>query len=283
MEQERCGESPGSEALQIFKAHTDNLEYLLEAIVRETGAAAETGKRTVSMMDPKFATAMDLLKTLPDGTDPNRTVVIAQLSTSINEFLKPSETFIALVLANAQTHRFLFDWMLAMMVTFAEAYLENALLLLTTARPELMATNDKLVSGDDVLKQIQGALPAEKRWQALMEMMRQRWAKQFLRAKPKDWITRLEKFGAPKYRKDLAAKMTTTWRRRHEIVHAPPPIRSVEVAGLSPAAVARFVQSRREFEGALVVIFDFVQATDAFIVDVLNAHPSTVTGRQHRP
>lgn len=290
MEQERCSESPGSEALQIFKAHTDNLEYLLEAIVRETGAAAETGERTVSMMEPKFATAMNLLKTLPDGTDPNRTLVIAQLSTSIDELAEFSKTFVALVLANAQTHSFLLDWMLAMMVTFAEAYLENALLLLTTARLEWMATKEKVVSGDDVLKQIQGALPAETRWQALMEIMRQRWANKFLeKGTPGVWISRLEnlarleKLGAPKYRKNLGAKMNTIWKRRHEIVHAPPAARSDEVAGLSPASAARFVQSKREFRDALVLIFDFVQATDAFVVDFLNAHPSTVTGRQGRP
>ena len=111
-----------------------------------------------------------------------------------------------MIQANAHSHFFLFDWMLVMMLTFAEAYLENALLLLVTARPEWMATREKMVSGEVVSKV--ETLEPEKQWRGFMAIMRGRWAKQFLRDTPHDWIKRLMKMGVGQYRASLTAEMT---------------------------------------------------------------------------
>jgi hypothetical protein len=108
--------------------------------------------------------------------------------------------------------------------------------------------------------------------------MRQRWTKRFLRGKPGEWISRLEKFGA-KYRAGLAGEMKTVWDRRHAIVHAPPAARSDHVTGLSKSAVARYVQSKTGFKDAISVIFSFVESTDAFVVGVINAKRSSCETR----
>jgi hypothetical protein len=170
--------------------------------------------------------------------------------------------------ANMRVHPYLFDWMLAMMVTFAEAYLESVLLLLAAAKPGLMATKEMVISGNDVLN-IEVDLTAEERWQELMEMMRQRWTIQFLREKPTQWITRLQNFGARKYRAGLAEEMKTIWNRRHAIVQARPAAQSDIVVGVNVAASARVVQSKGEFTNAADVIHTFVTATDAFVVGLL--------------
>jgi hypothetical protein len=274
MEQEGRNKSPGSEALQIFQTNSDNVMYLLRVISGDrkrlkdlTDAANRLTADTVAALAHTLAAFRNLKK-----GSPNFTRELAQSSSNLDAFssnldaLKGNIDEVCTTLqANVKVHPFLYDWVLVMMVTFAEAYLENALLLLITAYPEWMKTKDPVkLSGADVLAI--GATPdTEKRWQELMALLRKRWVKQFLRNSPEVWIKRLKKRGALGYRKDLAEKMKTVWVRRHAIVHAPPAAQSAQVTGLSGSAVSKLKQSLIEFSDAIRVIDSFVHTTDAFI------------------
>jgi hypothetical protein len=280
MEQEGRNKSPGSEALQIFQTNSDNVMYLLRVISGDserlkdlTDAANRLTADTVAAL----ADTIGAFRNLKKGS-PNFTLELAQGSSNLDAFSsnldalkKNIDKVCATLQANVKTHPFLYDWVLVMMVTFAEAYLENALLLLITAYPEWMKTKDPVkLSGADVLA-IEATPDTEKRWQELMALLRKRWVKQFLRDSPRDWIKRLRKRGVLGYREDLAEKMETVWDRRHVIVHAPPAAQSAQVTGLSGPTVATLVQSLTEFSDATSVIDSFVHTTDAFVVTLLNS------------
>jgi hypothetical protein len=253
MEQEARSESQGSEALQIFEAHSNNVRYLLRGMLRDVEQINDPIDRLHELIANTAGTVKNLKKGISESIEPNNGPALEHISTNQDVLNKHLDEIRAMVQANVQVHPFLFDWMLAMMVTLVEAYLENVLLILTTTHPEWMATNDKVVSGDDVLK-IEAALPTEKRWQGLIEILRQRWTARFLRGTPGEWISRLEKFGAPKYPADLGEKMTTIWHRRHTIVHASPAVRPDHVTGLSESPVTRYIQSKSAFKDATSVI-----------------------------
>lgn len=277
MEQEGRSESLGSEARQVFDTHSNNVLYLFCAILRDIDEINDPIHELEKITAVRRDTVTNLVDNLPDTTE-SIASALAHISISIDSSKKYVDEIAALLQANTRVHPFLFEWMLAMMVTFAEAYLEDALLLLTTAGPALMATKEVVVSGNDVLS-IDAELPAERRWQRLMEIMRQRWATQFLRGPQGQWLSRLEKFGVPEYRPGLAEEMATVWKRRHAIVHARPAAQSGHVSGSIDAAKARYSQSMNGFIGATRVISSFVTATDAFVVDYLDGRRSSGQGK----
>ena len=268
MEEERRCESSGTEARQIFDAHLDNVMYLLRLILRDIGQLDDRVDAAKEITERAAAAVRTLKRNLPGDQESNNALSLAEVSTDLDALHKHYDE----IGTSIRAHPFLYDWMLAMIVSFAEAYLEHVLLLLTTTHPAWMATKDRAVSGYDVLK-IDAELPTERRWQGLMEIMRQRWTQQFLRERPGTWISRLEKLGAPKYREGLAAEMTSIWNRRHAIVHTPPGPGSDHVTCLSGSDVTRFVQSKNDLKKAIEVIHSFVEATDAFAEGCLIVQP----------
>jgi hypothetical protein len=266
--EERRSESSGSEARRVFDAHSDNVMYLLRLILRDIGQLDDRVDAAEEITERAAAAVRTLRRNVPGGQESNNALSLAGVSTDLDALHKHYDE----IGTSIRAHPFLYDWMLAMMVSFAEAYLEHVLLLLTTTHPAWMATKDRAVSGYDVLK-IDAELPTERRWQGLMEIMRQRWTKEFLRERPGTWISRLEKLGAPKYREGLEAEMTSIWNRRHAVVHTPPGPGSDHVTGLSGSVVTRFVQSKNDLIKAIEVIHSFVDATDAFAEGCLIVQP----------
>jgi hypothetical protein len=261
------GGSPRTEARKIFEAQSDNIMYLLRAMLRDVEQLNAPIDSMQLVLEPTVTAVKSLRKNLPDAPESENSSALAQTSANIDAMHKAFDELTSMVRANMQVHPFLFDWMLAMMVTFAGAYLESVLLLLTEAKPEMMATKDKVITGDDIIG-IGASNPTEERWSKLIGIMGQRWATQFLREKPGQWIARLEKFGAPKYRAGLADEMKLIWDRRNAIVHAIPPALGSDPAG--PNDVARFVQSKSGFIKASEVIHTFVTSTDTFVVELLH-------------
>jgi hypothetical protein len=158
-----------------------------------------------------------------------------------------------------RTQPFLFDWMLVMSVTFAEAYLDGALQLLAAADESVMSGSQMLLTGDDILT-IDPTLTPEERWKLVLNVLRMRWATQFLREKPTQWISRLEKFGAPTYPPDLAPKLSDSWKARITIIHH----RSAEPAQ-APSPADRAQERKRVFLVSFGAICDFVDWTDLFV------------------
>jgi hypothetical protein len=120
--------------------------------------------------------------------------------------------------------------MIVMLVTFAEAYLEDVLYLLIS----------------DGLKT--SSLPQE-----VASEINKRWVKNLMREKPNAWIKQLERFGAIGYAPDLADKMQNIWNRRHKIAHTAEPEISQTI-------------SKKLVDAAIVVGKGFVEATEVFVV-----------------
>jgi hypothetical protein len=234
----------------------------MDAVLYQLRAISRDVKHLSSQIQGVTRKVSDISKSLPDSS--NVKDKIAQIRTAVGDIA-------AMQQANFQAHPFMYDWMLVMMVTFAEAYLQNVLVLLETSYPAWMGTKEKLVSGRDVLKS--EGLDPEKQWRALMTIIRQRWAEHFLRNPPTQWIARLEKFGATGYQAGLGEQMATIWNRRHAIVHSVEVIQT-QSDDLLRSGPSRFHQSQRFFEEALAVIWHFVQVTDAFVVHALATHAS---------
>ena len=132
--------------------------------------------------------------------------------------------------ALVKSRSFLYSWMIVMLVTFAEAYLEDALNLL-------------LASG---LSKASLPLP-------ISDEMKRKWVRDILRSgRPHLWIKKLEEFGVTGYSPALPEEMRAIWERRHHIAHSAEP----EVPNTIPY----------EFLDAAKVVANFVDTTDAFIV-----------------
>src|ERR1700691_5072768 len=80
------------------------------------------------------AQTADALRSLQKGS-PTFALELAHVSRSLTEQKKYIDEMTAILQANVKVHPFLLEWMLVMMVTFAEAYLESVLLILTAAYP----------------------------------------------------------------------------------------------------------------------------------------------------
>jgi hypothetical protein len=136
------------------------------------------------------------------------------------------DQFVALL----RSRSFLYSWMIVMLVTFAEAYLEDALNLL-------------LASG---LSKASLPLP-------ISDEMKRKWVRDIIRSgRPHQWIKKLEEFGVTGYSPALPEQMRAIWERRHHIAHSAEP------------EVRNTIQY--EFLDAAKVVANFVDTTDAFIV-----------------
>jgi hypothetical protein len=127
----------------------------------------------------------------------------------------------------SQSTTFLSGWMIVMLVTFAEAYLDDVL--------GLLITNG--FAGT--------TLPA-----SVSDEMKRKWVKEVLRGgSPHQWINKLTEFGVTGYASTLHDQLRDIWQRRHRIVH------SAEVPNMAMT----------EFTAAATVVNTFINTTDAFI------------------
>ena len=223
-----------SEPLLTFEKHLDTIIHLAKLM--------ESGKTYA--FNP-VNDAMDKLKGLVSA---GRQIPEA----NANDAFTGAMTALEEVRHYVELLTFLRDWMLVMIVAFAEAYLENILTLLVKRNPAWV---------DDLkLKVSYAELTASASLAGGMETISNRWQRSWvtniLRDKPPQWITRLEKLGAHGYRTGLPADMTSVWDKGHAIIH------SGETQSLSAS----------EFKKALNVIGSFVEPTDRFVVAFLAGH-----------
>ena len=157
--------------------------------------------------------------------------VTAYLAT-VEEAVKAALPAIDQVTTAITSGHFVYSWMTVMLVTFAEAYLEDALKLLMSQALSSSALHD------DVKVEIGN-----------------KWVKEALRSgRPHDWIKRLEKLGVSGYAPNQADKLLVVWQRRHTLVHTAEP----EI----PNTAAY------EFLAAVTLITDFIKATDAQLLTI---------------
>ena len=77
MEQEVRSESPGSEALQIFEAHSDNVGYLLRVIQRDVEQISDPADRMLELVAKSAGTLKNLNKGLSGSAQESDKVPIS--------------------------------------------------------------------------------------------------------------------------------------------------------------------------------------------------------------
>ena len=109
-------------------------------------------------------------------------------------------------------HEMLDQWEIAMLVTFAETYLQDALAYAAKRDASLMRESEQASTYDQIL--------TAKSTAGLAEVLRERWARAFVDdGGPSRWISRLERMGASGYGTDLAPTLEPLWGIRHCVVH----------------------------------------------------------------
>ncbi len=156
--------------------------------------------------------------------------VFRQHAEALADGLATVNQILAEVTALTNTREFLRAWMIVMLVTFAEAYLEDALSLLISTGFNRSFLPDPIA--DEITK---------------------KWIKNLIRGgNPHEWIKKLEKLGATGYEPDLSIKMQKIWARRHALAHtAEPEIKKT---------------ASQEFIDAVLVIKVFAEVTDTLVV-----------------
>jgi hypothetical protein len=265
---------PQTEPSQIFGWQMDNIMYLLRIILRDIEDTNKPIESLQKHLDATGGTLRNIKASLPTIGRSESSVQdaikdgLVELNTHSDRLEQGTNLATLQIAAFLRTHPFLYDWMLVMIVTFAEAYLEGALHLLARSNPGIMAVSTMLLTGADVMDIDPTPEPAQ-RWESLLQVMRHRWAVQLLREKPTQWISRLEKFGVPSYPKDLASRLTDVWKARNSVVHRRPSEFSPAPV-ISKAATERFMQSKARFIEATTAICDFIDRTDLFVARRMN-------------
>jgi hypothetical protein len=236
VDEQAPSESAKSEALQIFLKNFVNITCLARLMPPPHRQWTSVHDAVEGLMEFKGQ-----FTTMPLSDLESRTT---DLNAAVEEFTKVVELI-----------TFLNDWMLVMMVSFTEAYLEDVLIQLVGHNPEWMDDLKLKVSYAEVATA--SSLPEhmetiQRRWQEC-------WVNNILRKKPRHWIKILERLGANGYPAGLAEHMTTVWDCRHGIVH------SSATRHLSVTDIQKFVG----------VVFNFVGPTDRFVVNCLSGHPLT--------
>lgn len=164
MDEQAGRETPKSEALQGLEKNLGNIGRLLGLMTRSVGHIFAPSSEVIDKL-------MEATVRLRDNPDELRGVQSTLLDALRESALEESAHFLG----------FMSDWMLVMMVSFSEAYLEDVLILIVGRNPA---------------KKILGS------------------------GKPELWIKTLQRLGAKGYGTDLGADMKKLWRRRHNIVHS---------------------------------------------------------------
>jgi hypothetical protein len=225
--EETASTPTGSKPFIIFDANINRLTSLASTPYSQL---AETADRLRQQTEKSTSTAKEFGEALrvwrESGSNESDfqkylTPLLAEVTT-VNEIVTE---YVGLV----KTRQFLGTWMIVMLVTFAEAYLEDVLSLLIS---------DGLQTA---------SLPPD-----VAAEINKRWVKNLMREKPHAWIKQLERFGVTGYDPDLAEKMQTIWNRRHNIAHTAEP-------EISPTVSQELV------DAVIVVGKGFVEVTDAFV------------------
>jgi hypothetical protein len=144
------------------------------------------------------------------------------------------------------------EWVPVMLVTFAEAYLQDVLAYLAASDSSLMSKSEQSAIYADVL--------LAKSIEELAASLRERWARGIINdGGPRKWsktLPRIIGFSPDKYPDDLINKMELLWGVRHVVVHA---------AGF---ATRDFVQRHPDFG---VSVRERIKLTSPQIIEWINA------------
>ncbi len=217
--------SPPSTESEAFKIYAGNLHRLV-------GLVKSSPKYPIDDLANLNATLISVVSTLRrlNNSIEDKTVIDPQgFADAAASELRTVLPLSANAIEKLTSRFFLHSWMTVMLVTFAEAYLEDAL-------DVLMSTGLKAA-----------ALPID-----VSDEMKRKWIRDILRnGRPHEWVKQLKRLGVTGYDESLPDRMKVIWERRHQIIHA---------------AGSEFSSgSLQEFFEAVKVVNRFVDATDKLV------------------
>jgi len=218
----------GSQPYEVYKA---NFRRLMDLAQTQHSPIADIVNRVHQAAEHGCAVVPKLTKTISAAREgPYDSVAFLAEANALSAELAEANLEAAKLVDLLNTSRFLGRWMLVMLVTFAEAYLQDVLSLLVSDRLQRCSLPPAV--GND---------------------MTRKWLKDVLRSgSPHKWVKQMEKFGATEYSHDLANRMKKIWDRRHQIAHSAQP----EIDNTA----------MQEFINASMVVNEFVETTDRFVV-----------------
>ncbi len=108
--------------------------------------------------------------------------------------------------------QFAFEWYVVIIVTMAEAYLEDVLAAAAALDPKLMEKSEQRASYAEVID--------ARSLEHLADSLRHRWARNFIEdGGPSKWISRLNRMGLTPLTTDNVRKLEELWGLRHTVVH----------------------------------------------------------------
>lgn len=166
------------------------------------------------------------------------------------------------------------QWQVVMLVTYAEAYLQDVLEAAATVGPDLMAKSEQSASYCEVINAIS--------LEQLASELRQKWARSWLNnGGPNLWIKQLTKMGVCSYPADLATKLEYIWGIRHVVVHANG-LATPDFLRRHPSGAKvvgdRLLIKPEEFTSYVSAVSMFVQSTDRYFLrryPLLSNHSQT--------
>lgn len=220
------GESRKSKALLAFETNLDHVRFIIRLLARDI-------KTPQDMLSDVQKTINTMQAELPNLDLQGQKRFLEKIDLAIDS-IQPWEA----------GKEFLTRWMLVMIITFVEAYLEDFLVMLVQLNPSL-CSSEATPSLDDLSENCTV--------ESLRDEIYRRWAKGVL-GRPggrKKWIQRLENFGVRGYRDNIGEDMEKIWGRRHVIVHEPS---------------AQLSDDLDHLKKALDCLGHFVEITDLFLV-----------------
>jgi hypothetical protein len=209
--------TPEIKGSRPFEVYTNNITRL----VQMSTVSRSSLERQLEELRTSIATATDAMKSVSKASKD----VNSKLA-NIAEAVQSTVPVIDQMTTAITSRNFVYSWMTVMLVTFAEAYLEDVLRLLISQALSSSTLHDSVKS--EITK---------------------KWVKEALRGRPQDWIKQLDKFGIGGDASNQADKLAVVWQRRHTLVHTAEP----EI----PNTAAR------QFLDAVILVSSFIESVDA--------------------
>lgn len=217
----------------VFEAHCQQLINLANDTLAPLSSATRQAAESVPVINSNVAKLIARVSAVPIAERSQAQGKIDSITADLQQISKlmaPLQQAVSQITDLIRSNAFLHTWMIVMLVTFAEAYIEDALNILISSG--LCRTS----------------LPSD-----ISEEMKKKWVRDILRAgKPTQWIKAFEQFGATGYDSKIPDQLTLLWKRRHTIVHSASPASNTAITN--------------EVFKAIVMVNGFVKTTDAFIV-----------------
>jgi hypothetical protein len=196
----------------------------IQALIQLATTTRKSLEQQLEELRTSITTATEVMTSL--SSKPKETLGTSETLHTIAQSMESAMPTIDQMVVAIKSGHFLYSWMTVMLVTFAEAYLEDVL--------------NSLISQSLVSSTLPDAIKDE---------ITKKWVKDALRiGRPNEWIKQLAKFGITGYPSDMAGQLLIVWQRRHTIVHTAQP----EIPNTAP----------QQFLDATKLVAEFMKTTD---------------------